>query len=62
MSEKGGKRSIGVSCGEESISYRARKKRQGASIMTVRAFYAFIMDASVLLEWLIEFGMLKGNR
>ncbi|ELU13988.1 hypothetical protein CAPTEDRAFT_211928 [Capitella teleta] len=34
MAEKGGKRSIGVSCGEESMSYRSKKKRQGASIMT----------------------------
>ncbi|ELU13241.1 hypothetical protein CAPTEDRAFT_211810 [Capitella teleta] len=61
MSGKGGKRTIGVSCGEESISFRSRKKRQGAFIMTVRAFYAFIMDASVVLEWIFEFVLSKQN-
>ncbi|ELU11400.1 hypothetical protein CAPTEDRAFT_194369 [Capitella teleta] len=49
-------------CGEESISYRSRKKRQGASTMTVRAFYAFTMEASVLLECLFGFGLLKEKR
>ncbi|ELU02975.1 hypothetical protein CAPTEDRAFT_203791 [Capitella teleta] len=30
--------------------------------MTVRAFYGFIMDTSVLFEWLRDFGLIKRTR
>jgi hypothetical protein len=50
-------------CGSLEMSYgKDEGSVVGRTIMTMRQFYAFIMDKFIVITWLMDFGLLAKER